>query len=89
MLYEVITAWMPVEIVLWYFTFEGNEWFCAEIENITERNRFEQERETAITQIQRNLAELSLLNDGIRNPLTVILSATEMSNNSRASYNFV
>ncbi len=84
---EIMTkseAWMPVEIVLWYFTFEGNEWFCAEMENITERNRFEQERETAITQIQRNLAELSLLNDGIRNPLTVILSATEMGNNSRA-----
>nr|WP_319539571.1 transporter substrate-binding domain-containing protein [uncultured Methanospirillum sp.] len=74
-------AGMPVEIMLWYFTFEGNEWFCAEMQNITERNRYEAERENAITQIQRNLAELSLLNDGIRNPLTVILGATEMYGN--------
>ncbi len=72
---------MPVEIMLWYFTFEGNEWFCAEMQNITERNRYEAERENAITQIQRNIAELSLLNDGIRNPLTVILGATEMYGN--------
>lgn len=69
---------LPVEIVLWYFTFEGNEWFCAEMQNITERIRFELERETVITQIQRNLAELSALNDGIRNPLTVILGTNEI-----------
>ncbi len=75
---------MPVEIMLWYFTFEGNEWFCAEMQNITERNRFEAERENAITQIQRNLAELSLLNDGIRNPLTVILGTSEMYGNEGA-----
>ncbi|PWR72090.1 transporter substrate-binding domain-containing protein [Methanospirillum lacunae] len=72
---------LPVEIVLWYFTFEGNEWFCAEMQNITERIQFELERETVIAQIQRNLAELSVLNDGIRNPLTVILGTNEIYNN--------
>lgn len=70
---------VPVEVVLWHFIYEAADWFCAEIHNISERRIFEAEREAAIGQIQKNLAELSLLNDGIRNPLSIILGTAEIS----------
>ena len=44
----------------------------AQGQDITERNQLERERSAALEQIQQNLAQLSILNDGIRNPLTVI-----------------
>lgn len=46
--------------------------------DVTEQKRLERERNSLIMQIERNLAELSLLNDGIRNPLTIISSLVEM-----------
>jgi len=45
--------------------------------DITERKQIEQEKEKALFQIERNLAELSILNDGIRNPLTIIQTVAE------------
>lgn len=44
----------------------------AQGQDITDRRKLEHEREEAVRQINRNLAQLSILNDGIRNPLTVI-----------------
>ena len=40
--------------------------------DVTARNKFERERDTALEQVKQNLAQLAILNDGIRNPLTVI-----------------
>lgn len=42
------------------------------IQDITTRMNLEAEREQLLEQIQRNMAELATLNDGIRNPLTII-----------------
>lgn len=36
------------------------------------------EKKVAVEQIERNLAELAILNDGIRNPLNVILHHIDM-----------
>lgn len=46
--------------------------FEGTIEDITRRKKAEEENELTLQQIRRNLAELSILNDGIRNPLTII-----------------
>lgn len=48
------------------------------IQDITSRMNLEEEREKLMTQIQRNIAELSILNDGIRNPLAIIETILEM-----------
>ena len=45
--------------------------------DITENRRLEEEKEEAINQIKMNFAQQSVLNDGIRNPLTVILGYAE------------
>lgn len=46
--------------------------------DITEVKKLEKERSSLILQIERNIAELSILNDGIRNPLTIISTMVEM-----------
>lgn len=47
------------------------------VEDITRRIKAEYQNEITLRQIQRNFAELSILNDGIRNPLTVIATISE------------
>ncbi len=55
----------------------------AQGHDITEERRLEREKELAVTQIKQNLAQLAILNDGIRNPLTVIsLSANQVNDKS-------
>lgn len=44
----------------------------AQGQDITEQRRLEQEKNAAIEQINNNPAQLATLNDGIRNPLTII-----------------
>ena len=44
----------------------------AQGQDISDQKRLEREKEVALGQIQQNLAQLAILNDGIRNPLTVI-----------------
>ena len=53
----------------------------AQGRDITLRKRLELENKATVNQIQKNLAQLSVLNDQIRNPLTLILSYTEMAEN--------
>jgi PAS domain S-box-containing protein len=66
----------------------GNALYCeGTIEDITRRKRAEYEKDIALRQIQRNFAELSILNDGIRNPLTVIAILAESL--SKSSNNMV
>lgn len=58
----------------------GNaEKIIGTIQDITERMRLEEEREKLMKQIQRNIAELSILNDGIRNPLSIIEATLEVN----------
>lgn len=68
---------LPVAMMVWYFPFEGGGMFGVEMLDISGYKNSEREREAAIRQIERNMAELSVLNDGIRNPLTVILGTAE------------
>lgn len=50
--------------------------------DITRQRELEEENATAVSQLKRNLAELAILNDGIRNPLAVILACAEFQNDT-------
>lgn len=50
----------------------------AQGRDITREKSLEKEKTVAIKQIQRNFAELAILNDGIRNPLTIMAMIVEM-----------
>jgi PAS domain S-box-containing protein len=64
----------------WYSCpFEGRIYAAAR--DITDRVSLEEERKKLIHQIQGNIAELAILNDGIRNPLSIILSRAEQLEN--------
>lgn len=52
----------------------------AQGQDITVKKRLEHENNLSLEQIQKNLAQLAILNDQIRNPLSIILSITESSN---------
>ncbi len=52
--------------------------FVGTIQDISSRMILEEERNRLMGQIQRNIAELSILNDGIRNPLSIIETILEM-----------
>ncbi|PWR74281.1 PAS domain S-box protein [Methanospirillum lacunae] len=54
----------------------------AQGQDITEQLRLERQRDVAEVQIQQNLAELAILNDGIRNPLMAISGYAELYENS-------
>lgn len=51
----------------------------AQGQDITEQKRLEEEKKKAVEQIQHNFAQLAILNDGIRNPLTVILGLIDLA----------
>ncbi|HWQ67209.1 MAG TPA: PAS domain S-box protein [Methanospirillum sp.] len=52
----------------------------AQGHDVTDERRLEQEKEIALAQIKQNLAQLAILNDEIRNPLTLItLNADTLS----------
>lgn len=51
----------------------------AQGQDVTFQRILEKENEYSVIQIQKNLAQLSILNDQIRNPLTIILGSAEMS----------
>ncbi len=52
----------------------------AQGQDITQQRRLERQRDVAEVQIQQNLAELAILNDGIRNPLMAISGYAELYN---------
>ncbi len=64
---------LPVQVTLDIFRLEQTVVGLAIIEDITQKRQYEEERFRLIEQIEKNLAELSILNDGIRNPLTIIM----------------
>ncbi len=53
----------------------------AQGRDITQEILLEQEKEQLTLQIQENIAKLAILNDGIRNPLSIITTLTEMAGN--------
>ena len=73
-----------IKITLWNSgpVFDTNGELLAVIAmgiDITRLKEFEIERKSLISQIERNITELAILNDGIRNPLTIINTVMEIS----------
>ncbi|PKL59085.1 MAG: hypothetical protein CVV33_09655, partial [Methanomicrobiales archaeon HGW-Methanomicrobiales-4] len=72
-----------VRIVIWnsatIFSQDGTTPVAtiAQGQDVTIRRKLERESEISLVQIQKNLAQLSILNDGIRNPLSLILTCAE------------
>ena len=54
----------------------------AQGRDITGERLLEEGKRAATLQIQENIAKLAILNDGIRNPLTIIAMIAEMSDNT-------
>ena len=50
----------------------------AQGRDITDELNLEKEKDAALVQIQKNLAQLAILNDEIRNPLSIIVAYTEL-----------
>ncbi|HWQ63275.1 MAG TPA: PAS domain S-box protein, partial [Methanospirillum sp.] len=57
----------------------------AQGQDITDLKRLEKEKNASVIQIQKNLAQLAILNDEIRNPLTVIAMYADMTESSEVS----
>ncbi|HWQ65857.1 MAG TPA: PAS domain S-box protein [Methanospirillum sp.] len=55
----------------------------AQGQDITAQRRLEEEKDQALGQVKQNLAQLAILNDGIRNPLTVITLNAEKIGDQR------
>lgn len=53
----------------------------AQGRDVTIERVLEREKERAAVQIQENIAKLAILNDGIRNPLTIISAYADMGDN--------
>jgi PAS domain S-box-containing protein len=72
-----------IKSVIWnsstIYSLEGNTPIAtiAQGRDVTSEKLLEMEKETATLQIQENIAKLAILNDGIRNPLSIILFYTE------------
>lgn len=64
---------VPVNVTLDIFRLEDMVVGLTIIEDITLKKLYEEERVRLIQQIEKNLAELAILNDGIRNPLTIMM----------------
>jgi PAS domain S-box-containing protein len=57
----------------------------AQGRDITGERQLEREKDAAAAQIQENIAKLAILNDGIRNPLTIIATFTELSADTKTA----
>ncbi len=57
--------------------------------DVTEMHQYEIEQNRSMGQIQKNMAQLAVLNDGIRNPLTVIMSIAETYLEDRTYYQII
>ncbi|MDD1729756.1 MAG: PAS domain S-box protein, partial [Methanospirillum sp.] len=66
-------GYIPVFVTFVLFRIADKKVGLAVVEDITQKKKYEEERVRMIQQIEKNLAELAILNDGIRNPLTVIM----------------
>ncbi len=54
---------LPVEVRLNFIEFEGSEYVCSFIRDVTERKKIEQERECAFNEIKRLRSQLELENE--------------------------
>ncbi|WP_324475158.1 PAS domain S-box protein, partial [Methanospirillum sp.] len=57
----------------------------AQGRDITAERQLEREKDEAAAQIQENIAKLAILNDGIRNPLSIIATYIEMTSDKQVA----
>jgi PAS domain S-box-containing protein len=69
---------IPVEITAFSVTIDGQQLVLAIARDISERCQLENLKKRAFLQIEENIEQLAVLNDSIRNPLTVIIALAEI-----------
>ncbi|MDD3857025.1 MAG: PAS domain S-box protein [Methanoculleus sp.] len=67
-----------VEITAFPVTIDGQQLVFASARDTSERYLLESLKKSAFLQIEENIEQLAILNDSIRNPLTVIIALAEM-----------
>lgn len=73
---------------LFYTLFSGRYYsgrYHAQGHDITKERRLEEENDAALIQIQKNLAQLAILNDEIRNPLMIITMSVDRINDCQVT----
>lgn len=68
----------PVAQTTSYLSTRGEEFICINVRDITETVRMRQREQEALRQIEENLVSLAILNDHIRNPLTIIAAHADL-----------
>ncbi len=69
---------VPVEAAAFPVTIDGQQMMLAIGRDISERHQLEELKKGALIQIEENIEQLAILNDSIRNPLTVIIALAEI-----------
>jgi len=69
---------VTVEVAAFPVTIDGRQLVLASARDTSERQQLENLKKRAFIQIEENLEQLAVLNDSIRNPLTVIIGLAEM-----------
>jgi PAS domain S-box-containing protein len=69
---------IPVEIATFPVTIDGQQLVLAVGRDVSERQQLENFKKRAFLQIEENIEQLAILNDSIRNPLTVIIGLAEI-----------
>ncbi|HWQ66552.1 MAG TPA: PAS domain-containing protein [Methanospirillum sp.] len=73
-------VWISMNIRIVLDDYGHALYYEGTIEDNTGRKKANYEKDIALRQVQKNFAELAILNDGIRNPLTVISIIAESLN---------
>ncbi len=68
----------PIEAKAFQVTIDGRQLALAIGRDTSERHQLEDLKKKVLIQIEENIEQLSILNDSIRNPLTVIIALAEM-----------
>jgi PAS domain S-box-containing protein len=69
---------VAVEITAFLVTIDGRQLVLASARDTSERRQLENLKKGAFLQIEENIEQLAVLNDSIRNPLTVIIGLAEI-----------
>ena len=69
---------IPIEATGFPVTIDGQQLVLAIGRDISERHQLENLKKKALLQIEENIEQLAILNDSIRNPLTVIIALAEI-----------
>src|SRR5690606_2822621 len=69
---------IPLEATALPVTIDGRQLVLIIARDVSERHQLEILKKKAFLQIEENVEQLAILNDTIRNPLTVIIALAEM-----------